>query len=156
MNTPALESLKTALKDLPRLSWEEYFAAITILISNRSPSERLKVGCVIVRDKRVISSGYNGYPAGTPHESIMRDGHEINTIHAEQNAIADAARRGTSIEGAKMFVSHFPCIHCTKFAISSGVKEIYYLDDYRNDDIVELLCKNSSVSLCKLGVSGSS
>lgn len=146
----ALDLIKNCLRDIPRLSWDEYFAAITILISNRSPSERLKVGCVIVKDKRVISSGYNGYPAGTPHESIMREGHEINTIHAEQNAIADAARRGANIDRSKMFVSHFPCIHCTKYAISAGICEIYYLDDYRNDEIVELLCQNSGVILKKL------
>ncbi len=84
--------------DDKRCSWDEYFSCIALLISTRSTSKRLKVGSVIVKNNRIISAGYNGFPSGTPHISIMRDGHEQNTIHAEQNAIADAARRGVSIE----------------------------------------------------------
>ena len=70
-----------------RCSWDEYFSCISLLISTRSPSKRLKVGSVIVKNNRIISAGYNGFPSGTPHVSIMRDSHEQNTIHAEQNAI---------------------------------------------------------------------
>ena len=75
-----------------------FIMGIALLISSRSSSKRLKVGSVIVKDNRIISAGYNGFPSGTPHISIMRDDHEQNTLHAEQNAIADAARRGTSIQ----------------------------------------------------------
>ena len=143
-----LREFQKVVSLFPRLSWHHYFSTMSLLIAVRSPSERLKVGAVIVKDNRVISAGYNGYPAGTPHTSIMREGHEINTIHAEQNAISDAARRGVSVENASLYITHFPCIHCAKYAISAGIKKIYYLDDYRNDEIVEELCKRSNV-LCE-------
>ena len=133
-----------------RCSWDEYFSCISLLISTRSPSKRLKVGSVIVKNNRIISAGYNGFPSGTPHVSIMRDSHEQNTIHAEQNAIADAARRGVSIDESTIYVTHRPCINCTKFIISSGIKHIKYLKDYRNDDLVEKLLKTSNISLQKV------
>ena len=133
-----------------RCSWDEYFSCISLLISTRSPSKRLKVGSVIVKNNRIISAGYNGFPSGTPHVSIMRDSHEQNTIHAEQNAIADAARRGVSIDKSTIYITHRPCINCTKFIISSGIKHIKYLKDYRNDDLVEKLLKTSHISLQKV------
>lgn len=132
-----------------RLNWNEYFCALSLLISSRSPSEKLKVGSVIVKDNRVISSGYNGFPAGVEHKSIHRDGHEINTIHAEQNAISDSARRGVSIEGSTIYVTHFPCINCSKYIISSGIKKVIYLHDYRNDEIVPKLFEQSNVEIKK-------
>ena len=133
-----------------RCSWDEYFSCISLLISTRSPSKRLKVGSVIVKNNRIISAGYNGFPSGTPHVSIMRDSHEQNTIHAEQNAIADAARRGVSIDKSTIYITHRPCINCTKFIISSGIKHIKYLKDYRNDDLVEKLLKTSNILLQKV------
>ena len=133
-----------------RCSWDEYFSCISLLISTRSPSKRLKVGSVIVKNNRIISAGYNGFPSGTPHVSIMRDSHEQNTIHAEQNAIADAARRGVSIDKSTIYITHRPCINCTKFIISSGIKHIKYLKDYRNDELVEQLLKTSNISLQKV------
>ena len=143
-----LDELQLVLENCShRLSWHEYFSAMTLLLAVRSPSPRLRVGAVLVKQNRVISAGYNGFPAGTPHTSVMREGHEVNTIHAEQNAISDAARRGVSIDGATLYVSHFPCIHCTKFAISSGIQQIYYKNDYRNDDVVAELCRLSGVGL---------
>ena len=132
-----------------RCSWDEYFSCIALLISSRSPSERLKVGSVIVKDNRIISAGYNGFPSGTPHVSIMRDSHEQNTIHAEQNAIADAASRGVSIKDSTIYITHYPCINCTKFIIASGIKKIIYSEDYRNDELVEQLLKNSNISIVK-------
>ncbi len=133
-----------------RCTWDEYFSCIALLISSRSPSERLKVGSVIVKDNRIISAGYNGFPSGVPHVSIMRDNHEQNTIHAEQNAIADAARRGVSIQDSTIYVTHRPCINCAKFIISSGIKNIKYLSDYRNDDLVAQLLNASNISIEKL------
>ncbi len=135
-----------------RLDWNEYFMSLALLISSRSPSKRLKVGSVIVRDNRVISCGYNGFPSGTPHESIMRDGHEINTIHSEQNSISDAAKRGVAIENTTIYITHFPCINCAKYIISSGIKQIIYLDDYRNDDVVLELLEKSGVEIDKLNM----
>ena len=133
-----------------RLDWNEYFMSLALLISSRSPSKRLKVGSVIVKDNRVISSGYNGFPSAAPHESIMRDGHEINTIHSEQNSISDSAKRGVAIEGATIYITHFPCINCVKYIISSGIKQIIYLDDYRNDEVVLELCKQAGVKIEKM------
>ena len=132
-----------------RISWEEYFMGIALLISSRSPSKRLKVGSVIVKDNRIISAGYNGFPSGTPHISIMRDDHEQNTLHAEQNAIADAARRGTSIQNSTIYITHYPCINCTKFIIASGIKEIIYYDNYRNDEIVNKLLEDAKINIKK-------
>ena len=136
--------------DDERCSWDEYFSCIALLISARSTSKRLKVGSVIVKNNRIISAGYNGFPSGTPHVSIMRDGHEQNTIHAEQNAIADAARRGVSIENTTIYVTHRPCINCTKFIISAGITNIKYLKDYRNDELADELLNASKITIQKV------
>jgi dCMP deaminase len=147
-------SLFSGLKDIinkkERLSWTEYFSGLCLLISSRSPSKRLKVGCVIVKDNHLISAGYNGFLPGLPHESIMRDGHEINTVHAEQNAISDAAKRGISVLDSTVYITHFPCINCCKILLASGIKKVYYLEDYRNDDVVKILFKDSGVKLEKI------
>ena len=106
------------------------------LASVRSPCERLKVGCVLVKNNRLISMGYNGFLGGCEHKSIVRDGHEQATIHAEINAITDAAKRGGS------------CLNCYKALASSGIKKVYYKLDYKNDSVVEEL--GCGISLVKL------
>ena len=88
-----------------RLSWDEYFGSMAMLASARSPCERLHVGCVIVRDRRVLSMGYNGFFQGAPHTSILAHGHEQATVHAEQNAISHAARTGISLDKATAYVT---------------------------------------------------
>ena len=123
----------------PRMSWQEYFMKTATLASIRSPCERLKVGCVLVKNNRLISMGYNGFLAGTDHKSIVRWGHEQATIHAEINAITDAAKRGVSIDGAEAYITHYPCVNCFKALASSGISKIYYQGDYKNDPIVEEL-----------------
>ena len=120
-----------------RISWNDYFMKAATLASVRSPCDRLKVGCVIVKNNRLISMGYNGFLAGTDHRSIVRWGHEQATIHAEINAITDAAKRGVSIDDAEAYITHYPCINCFKALASSGVKKIYYQVDYKNDPILE-------------------
>lgn len=132
-----------------RINWNEYFMSLALLISSRSPSMKLKVGAVIVKDNRVISSGYNGYPSGCKHISIHRDNHEINTIHAEQNAISDAARRGVAVQNSTIYITHYPCINCCKYIISSGINNIVYLDDYKNDEIVSKLFGECNISINK-------
>lgn len=122
-----------------RLSWKEYFMNIAILTSKRSPSIKKQVGCVVVKDKRIIATGYNGFPAGAEHISLIKDGKEINTIHAEQNGIAQCAKMGISINESKIYVTHFPCINCSKMIIASGIKKIIYLNDNHNEDSIELL-----------------
>lgn len=127
-----------------RPSWDDYFMAVTLLIASRSNCGRLHVGCIFVSQgehkHRIVAAGYNGFMAGAPHNSKIRDGHEQATIHAEQNAITDAARRGISISGATAYISHFPCLHCAKLLAASGITEIKYHFDYNNDSLaIELL-----------------
>jgi dCMP deaminase len=112
---------------------------VAILASIRSPCERLKVGCVLVKDNRLISMGYNGFLAGAEHRSIIRYGHEQATIHAEINAITDAVKRGVSIDGAEAYITHYPCLNCFKALASSGIKKIFYEIDYKNDYLLEQL-----------------
>ncbi len=117
-----------------RLNWDEYFMKTALLISQRSPCERLHVGCVLVKNNRIISAGYNGFLPGAVHISIIKDNHEQATVHAEQNAIADCANRGVSTHNAVAYVTHYPCINCFKILVASGIKEIKYLNDYKNDE----------------------
>lgn len=124
---------------MSRISWEEYFMKIANLSSIRSPCDRLQVGCVLVKNNRIVSMGYNGFLSGTEHCSIIRNDHEQATIHAEINAISDAARRGVSIENSDAYITHYPCINCFKALASSGIKQIYYQNDYKNDSIIEAL-----------------
>ena len=131
-----------------RISWNDYFMKAATLASVRSPCERLKVGCVLVKNNRLISMGYNGFLAGTDHRSIVRWGHEQATIHAEINAITDAAKRGVSIDDTIAYITHYPCINCFKALASSGVKKIYYQVDYKNDPILEDL--GYGISLIKV------
>ena len=131
-----------------RISWNDYFMKAATLASVRSPCDRLKVGCVIVKNNRLISMGYNGFLAGTDHRSIVRWGHEQATIHAEINAITDAAKRGVSIDDTIAYITHYPCINCFKALASSGVKKIYYQVDYKNDPILEEL--GYGISLIKV------
>lgn len=137
-----------------RPSWDEYFMATAMLMSTRSPCERLHVGCVIVtggvRRNRLVAAGYNGFLPGSPHVSRVREGHEQATVHAEQNAIADAARRGSSVEGCIAYVTHYPCINCAKILASAGIAEVRYRRDYHNDPLVEKLLTDAGVKILKL------
>jgi dCMP deaminase len=118
------------------------------LASVRSPCERLKVGCVLAKNNRLISMGYNGFLGGCEHKSIVRDGHEQATIHAEINAITDAAKRGVSIDEAVAYITHYPCLNCYKALASSGIKHIYYKTNYRDDPVIREL--GYEISLTKL------
>ena len=117
-----------------RPSWNEYFKLMTEVTSSRSPCSRLKVGCIIVKDNRIISQGYNGFLPGLPHTSMIVNDHEIATIHAEQNAIIDCAKRGTSCDGSIAYITHYPCLNCAKMLYASGIKKVYYINDYKNDE----------------------
>ncbi len=137
-----------------RPSWDEYFMAMALLISSRSPCERLHVGCVLVsageHKNRVVAAGYNGFLPGAPHVSRVRDNHEQATVHAEQNAITDAARRGVSVNGATAYITHFPCINCSKLLAAAGVGAIKYHLEYRNDPLVTELLGESGIELKQL------
>ena len=133
-----------------RPNWDEYFKEISLVTSKRSSCTRLNVGCVLVKDNRIISQGYNGFLPGQPHESIVRDNHEQATVHAEQNSICDCAKRGVSCEGATAYITHFPCIICCRLLIASGIKEIKYIYDYKNDDLVYRFCLLSKINIIKI------
>ena len=133
-----------------RPSWDEYFKQITLVTSTRSPCERLQVGCLLVKDNRIISQGYNGILPGCPHQSIVRDNHEQATVHAEQNAIADCAKRGVQCMGATAYITHYPCIICCRILLASGINEIKYIEDYKNDPLVGVFCEQSGVNVLKI------
>lgn len=144
LNLPlAIEHLLSLPENL-RPSWDAYFMAVSLLLSSRSSCGRLHVGCLIVsagkEGKRIVAAGYNGFLAGAPHVSRVRNNHEEATIHAEQNAVADAAKRGVSLVGSTAYISHFPCINCAKILAAAGIQKIFYWHDYNNDPLVpELL-----------------
>ena len=112
---------------MSRISWDEYFSKIVMTTSERSPCERLQVGCLLVNENRIVSQGYNGFLPGCPHESIVRDNHEQATLHAEQNALMDCAKRGVSCNGCTAYITHYPCIICTRLLLAGGIKKINYV-----------------------------
>lgn len=131
-----------------RATWQEYFMNIAKIVSERSTCDRAYVGCVLVnKDNRIVSTGYNGSISGNAQcdevGHTMRDGHCIATIHAEMNAILYCAKEGISIKNSVCYVTHFPCLNCTKALIQAGISKIYYENGYRIDDYaIELLDKN--------------
>ena len=135
---------------MERLTWDEYFSKIVKVTAERSPCERLQVGCLLVKENRIISQGYNGFLPGCPHESIVRDNHEQATLHAEQNALMDCAKRGVSCEGCTAYVTHYPCIICARLLLAGGIKKINYLNDYKNDELVEKFSDQCQVEVVKL------
>ena len=135
---------------MERPSWNEYFKEIVQVTAKRSPCSRLQVGCLLINNNRIIAQGYNGFLPGCPHESKVRDGHEQATIHAEQNAITDCAKRGVSTLGADVYITHYPCINCMKILCAAGIKNIYYIHDYKNDELVAYFSKISDVFISKI------
>lgn len=135
---------------MSRPTWDEYFKEIVQVTAKRSPCERLNVGCILVNNNRIISQGYNGFLPGAEHKSIIRDNHEQATVHAEQNAICDCAKRGVSCIDAIVYITHYPCIICCRLLLASGIKEIRYIYDYKNDELVEYFCNQMGVIIKKL------
>ncbi len=133
-----------------RPTWKEYFKEIVILTSKRSPCKRLQVGCLLVNNNRIISQGYNGYLPGAEHKQIIRDNHEVATIHAEQNSITDCAKRGVSCKDSIAYITHYPCLNCVKLLAASGIKEIYYIKDYNNDELVKYFAEQGNIKIIKL------
>lgn len=133
-----------------RPSWDEYFKGIVSLTVMRSSCERLKVGCLFVKDNRIIAQGYNGYISGCQHKMIVKDNHNIATIHAEQNTISDCAKRGVSCNECIAYISHYPCYNCMKLMVSSGIIKIKYINDYKNDPLVQELANETNISITKI------
>lgn len=139
---------------MKRIEWDQYFMAQSFLLSSRSTCKRLSVGATIVRDKRIIAGGYNGSIAGGDHcidkGCYVIDNHCVRTIHAEMNALLQCAKFGVPTEGAEIYVTHFPCLQCTKSIIQSGIKVIYYAEDYKNDSYAMELLEQAKVKVEKV------
>lgn len=135
---------------MERPTWDAYFKEIVEVTAKRSSCERLHVGCILVKNNRIVSQGYNGFLPNMPHRSIVREDHEQATVHAEQNAIVDCAKRGVSCDNAVAYITHFPCVHCMKLLIASGIHTIKYIHEYKNDDIVYELAQMSGIRLLRM------
>jgi dCMP deaminase len=128
-----------------RVDWNTYFMNIAREVASRSTCDRKHVGAVIVREKTILSTGYNGSIKGMPHcdeaGHMMEDGHCVATIHAEANAVIQAAKNGVRIDGGEIYVTASPCWNCFKMLANSGVKAIYYGEFYRDERIFSVARK---------------
>lgn len=137
-----------------RIGWMEYFMNIAEQVATRSTCDRRHVGAVIVRDRTILSTGYNGSLPRTPHcddaGHDMENGHCVRTVHAEANAIAQAAKNGVRLEGSEIFVTSSPCLTCFKLVANSGIKVVYYKEFYRDERITEY-ARLADISLIYMG-----
>ncbi len=131
-----------ALKKETRVDWHTYFMNIAKQAATRSTCDRKKVGAVIVRDKTILSTGYNGSIRGMPHcDEVGHDivnGHCVATIHAEANAIIQAAKNGVMIEDSEIYTTASPCWNCFKLIANSGIRKIYYGEFYRDKKSIKV------------------
>ena len=125
-----------------RVSWEQYFMNIAKEVASRSTCDRKHVGALIVRDKTILSTGYNGSIRGMPHcdetGHMMENNHCVATIHAETNAILQAAKNGVMIDKAEVYITASPCWPCFKMLANAGIKKIYYGEFYRDERIFDV------------------
>lgn len=135
-----------------RVGWDAYFMQICAVVAQRSTCTRAAVGAVIVRDRNILATGYNGSPSGMPHCSESGclvytstnpfgevEENCFRTIHAEINAIAQAAKSGVSISGSDIYITHSPCIHCLKVLINTGIRRICFGKPYKLEQVQELV-----------------
>jgi dCMP deaminase len=124
-----------------RVSWEQYFMNIALEVATRATCDRKKVGAVIVRGRTILSTGYNGSLRGLPHcDEVgheMENGHCVRTVHAEANAIVQAARHGIRVEGSEIYITASPCYNCFKLIVNAGITKIYYGEFYRDERITK-------------------
>ncbi len=139
-----------------RPDWDTYFMRIAQVVGERSTCDRAHVGCVLVVDKRIITAGYNGSPTGQEHcddvGHLLVDGHCVRTIHAETNAIIQAALHGVSTRGATCYVTHYPCINCTKALINAGITRLVYETAYNIDPIAHSFFQAAAVEEAQVSV----
>ena len=140
------------MTDTKRPSWDDYFMALARIIATRSTCDRLRAGAVLVKDNRIIATGYNGSPPGLPHcdsdaGHLMEEGHCVRTIHGEHNTLLQAAKiPGASTEGATIYSVYSPCVHCAKYIVAAGVKRLVLGKVYRNRDVIEYL-QNADIAV---------
>ncbi len=118
--------------------WHDYFMRMAVEASTLATCDRLRVGCILVKDRRIISTGFNGSLSGQPHcddvgHLLNKEGRCIRTVHAEQNALLDCARRGVACDGAIVYCTHEPCENCTKSLVQAGIRKIYFKHPYPNE-----------------------
>jgi len=148
---------------LSRPSWPEYFMAIAKMVAKRSTCLRRSVGAILVKDKRILATGYNGAPAGLKHceevgclreNSSIPSGqrHELcRGLHAEQNVIIQAAYHGISIKGATLYCTNKPCVICSKMLINAGIQKIYYEEGY-DDALSDQMFAEAGVEVARLKI----
>jgi len=138
-----------------RANWEQYFMNIAKEVATRSTCDRKHVGALIVRDKTILSTGYNGSIRGMPHcddvGHMMEDGHCVATIHAETNAILQAAKNGIMINNSEVYITASPCWPCFKMLANAGIKKIYYGEFYRDQRIFDV-AKQIGIELINIPV----
>jgi dCMP deaminase len=126
-----------------RPTWDDYFMGIALQVARRSTCDRARVGAIIVKDRRILTTGYNGSPAGLPHcdeiGHLMVNGHCVRTLHAEQNAIIQAALHGVGVAGSTLYVTHQPCLTCAKMIINAGIRRVVFAGHYPDHHAVAFL-----------------
>jgi dCMP deaminase len=140
---------------MTRVSWNRYFMNLALQAATRSTCPRKSVGAVIVRDKTILSTGYNGSIRGAPHCTdvgcLMENNHCIRTVHAEANALVQAARHGVRLEGAEIYVTASPCFNCFKLIANAGITTVYYGEFYRDDRVLEF-AREIGIRMVQLGL----
>ena len=137
-----------------RIGWHEYFMKIAEQVATRSTCNRKHIGAVIVRDKTILSTGYNGSLRGSPHcddaGHDMDHGHCVRTVHAESNAVAQAAKNGINIDNSEIYVTASPCLTCFKLIANCGILKVHYKEFYRDERINEY-AKLAGIELIYMG-----
>lgn len=137
-----------------RPSWDDYFLQIADLVASRATCRRLKVGAILVKDRKIISTGYCGAPKKMPDcfevGCLMRGGHCVRTVHAEINTVAQAAFHGVSTKDSILYANWLPCYNCAKVLINAGVNKIVYREIYRPDPETKKLLRQAKVKLVRL------
>lgn len=138
-----------------RVDWDRYFMGIAEQVSTRATCDRKHVGCVLVLDRAIVATGYNGSIQGLPHcDDVGHDmdsgNHCIRTVHAEMNAISQAARNGARVEGATAYINTYPCWPCFKVLANAGIKKIVVADGYRIDERVSMGSEIAGVEILSL------
>ena len=146
---------------MPRPPWPEYFMSITKMVAKRSTCLRREVGAILVKDKRILATGYNGAPSGLKHceevgclrkDSSIPSGtrHELcRGLHAEQNAIIQAAYHGSRIQGATLYCTNKPCVICSKMIINAGIEKVYFEEGY-DDPLADQMLDDARIEILRL------
>lgn len=131
-----------------RPDWDDYFMSMAYMVAERSTCDRLRAGSVLVRDRRIIATGYNGAPPDMAHcddiGHLMHEGHCIRTLHGEENTLLQAAKFGLSTEGSTIYTTYAPCYHCLKKLIACGVKRIVAVQLYRDHRVFDA-CREAGI-----------